>query len=61
MIIELVSRQPTPEAFLLGMKTFHSTEDPEGELQLRKEARRLFPKDPRFAAGATSSSAARPR
>ncbi len=61
VIIELVSRQPTPEAFLLGMKTFRSTEDSEGELQLRKEARRLFPGDPRFGAAATSSSAARPR
>ena len=61
VIIDLVSRQPTPEAFLLGMKTFRSTEDPEGEVQLRKEARRLFPKDPRFAAGVTSSSAARHR
>lgn len=58
VIIELVSRQPTPESFLLGMKTFRSTEDPEGESQLRKEARRLFPRDPRFKAGATSSSAA---
>ncbi len=62
VIIDLVSRQPTPEAFILGMKTFRSTEDPEGEEQLRREARRQFPKDPRFATGATtSSSAARPR
>ena len=61
VIIDLVSRQPAPESFLLGMKTFRSTEDPEGEVQLRREARRLFPKDPRFAAAATSSSAARPR
>ncbi|MCM3874963.1 MAG: sulfatase-like hydrolase/transferase, partial [Thermoanaerobaculia bacterium] len=69
VIIDLVSRQPTPESFLLGMKTFRSTEDPEGEVRLRREARRLFPKDARFAtgstssaaAGATSSSAARPR
>ena len=68
VIIQLVSRQPTPETFLLGMKTFRSTEDPEGERQLRMEARRLFPKDPRFATGgipsaggATSSSAAGPR
>ncbi|HSB64002.1 MAG TPA: sulfatase-like hydrolase/transferase, partial [Thermoanaerobaculia bacterium] len=59
VVIDMVSRQPSPESFLLGMKTFHSTEDPEGETQLRLEARRLFPKDPRFAAGATSSSAAR--
>jgi len=61
VIIDLVSRQPAPESFLLGMKTFRSTEDSEGEVQLRREARRLFPKDPRFAAPATSSSAARPR
>ncbi|HEX7616964.1 MAG TPA: tetratricopeptide repeat protein, partial [Thermoanaerobaculia bacterium] len=61
VIIDLVSRQPTPESFLLGMKTFRSTEDPEGEVQLRREARRLFPKDPRFAAAATSSSAGGPR
>jgi len=57
VVIELVSRQPTPESFLLGMRTLHSTEDPEGEAQLRREAKRLFPKDPRFAAAATSSSA----
>jgi arylsulfatase A-like enzyme/Flp pilus assembly protein TadD len=57
VVIDMVSRQPTPESFLLGMKTFRSTEDPEGEVQLRREARRLFPKDPRFAAAATSSSA----
>jgi tetratricopeptide (TPR) repeat protein len=49
VIVELVSRQPTPEAFLLGMKTFHSTEDLEAERKLRKEAKRLFPKDPRFS------------
>jgi arylsulfatase A-like enzyme/Flp pilus assembly protein TadD len=48
VVIELVSRQPTPEAFLLGMKTFHATEDREGEKQLRLEARRMFPSDPRF-------------
>jgi arylsulfatase A-like enzyme/Flp pilus assembly protein TadD len=58
VIIELVSRQRTPETYLLGMKTFRTTEDPEGERQLRREARRLFPGDPRFAASATSSSAA---
>jgi Flp pilus assembly protein TadD len=48
VLIELVSRQPTPEAFLLCMRTFHTTEDPEGEAQLLREARRRFPKDPRF-------------
>lgn len=57
VVIQLVTRQPTPEAFVLGIRTFRSTEDPEGEAQLRREARRLFPKDPRFAAAATSSSA----
>ena len=57
VVIQLVTRQPTPEAFLLGMRTFRATEDPEGEEQLRREARRLFPNDPRFAAAATSSSA----
>ncbi|MDL2717085.1 MAG: sulfatase-like hydrolase/transferase, partial [Acidobacteriota bacterium] len=41
VIIDLVSRRPTPESFLLGMKTFRSTEDPEGEVQLRKEAKLL--------------------
>jgi choline-sulfatase len=48
VVIELVSRQPTPEAFLLGMKTFRATEDLKGEAELRREARRLFPSDPRF-------------
>lgn len=48
VIIALVTRQPTPEAFLLGMKTFHATEDAEGEKQLRREARKLFPADSRF-------------
>ncbi|HEX5855017.1 MAG TPA: sulfatase-like hydrolase/transferase [Thermoanaerobaculia bacterium] len=60
VVLELVSRLPTPESFLLGMRTFHSTEDPEGEAQLRREAKRRFPKDPRFATPA-SSSAAGPR
>jgi len=49
VVIDLVSRQPTPETFLLGMRTFHATQDYEGETQLRREARRLFPSDPRFA------------
>jgi choline-sulfatase len=48
VVIQLVTRQPTPEAFLLGMRTFHSTEDAKGEQELRREGRRLFPKDPRF-------------
>ncbi len=50
VIIDLVSKQPTPEAFLLGMRTFHATEDPEGERQLLREARRMFPTDDRFRA-----------
>jgi tetratricopeptide (TPR) repeat protein len=48
VVIELVTRQPTPEAFLLGMRTFHATEDAKGEQELRREGRRLFPRDPRF-------------
>lgn len=48
VLIALVSRLPAPEVFLLGMKTFHATEDLEGEKQLRREAHRLFPSDPRF-------------
>ena len=48
VVISLVTRQPTPESFLIGMKTFQATEDPAGERQLRREARRLFPEDPRF-------------
>jgi len=47
-LIALVARQPTPEAFLLAMKTFHVIDDRRGEEQMRLEARRLFPKDPRF-------------
>lgn len=49
VLIELVSRQPTPEAFLLGIRTFEVTEDLEAAKQLVREARRLFPKDRRFA------------
>ena len=60
-LIQLVARQPNPEAFLLAMKTFRVTGDPDGEREMRREAKRLFPKDPRFAVAATSSSAARPR
>ncbi|MGE5715882.1 MAG: sulfatase-like hydrolase/transferase [Acidobacteriota bacterium] len=48
VVIQLVTRQPTPEAFLLGMRTFHATADAKGEEQLRKEGRRLFPRDGRF-------------
>ena len=48
VVIQLVARQPTPEAFLLGMRTFHATEDAKGEEQLRREGRRLFPRDARF-------------
>ncbi|MEO6323890.1 MAG: sulfatase-like hydrolase/transferase [Thermoanaerobaculia bacterium] len=48
VIIAFITRQPTPEAFLLGMRTFHATEDLQGEKQLRLEARRLFPSDTRF-------------
>ena len=51
VVIDLVSRQPTPEAFLLGIHTFHATQDREGEIELRREARRRFPSDPRFAPG----------
>ncbi|HEY3123776.1 MAG TPA: tetratricopeptide repeat protein, partial [Thermoanaerobaculia bacterium] len=51
VVIDLVSRQPTPEAFLLGIHTFHATDDREGEIELRREARRRFPSDPRFAPG----------
>ncbi len=49
VVLDLVSRQPTPEAFLLGMRTFRATDDPQGEKELRREARRRFPSDPRFA------------
>jgi choline-sulfatase len=49
VVIDLVSRQPTPEAFLLGIRTFHAMEDRAGEIELRREARRRFPSDPRFA------------
>ena len=47
-LIALVARQPTPEAFLLAMRTFRVTEDLRGAEEMRREARRLFPKDPRF-------------
>ena len=47
-LIQLVVRQPTPEAFLLAMKTFRVTEDPKGESEMRREGKRRFPSDPRF-------------
>jgi arylsulfatase A-like enzyme/predicted Zn-dependent protease len=47
-LIELVHRQPTPESFLLAMKTFRVTEDPLGEREMQREAKRRFPRDPRF-------------
>jgi choline-sulfatase len=47
-LIQLVARQPSPETFLLAMKTFRVTEDPDGEREMRREARRRFPRDPRF-------------
>ena len=47
-LIQLVVREPKPETFLLAMKTFRSTEDPDGEREMRREARRRFPGDPRF-------------
>ena len=55
-LIALVARQPTPEAFLLAMRTFHVIDDPRGEEQMRLEARRLFPKDPRFGRSRKESS-----
>jgi arylsulfatase A-like enzyme/Flp pilus assembly protein TadD len=50
VVLDLVKRQPTPEAFLLGIRTFHATDDRQGETELRREARRRFPSDPRFVA-----------
>ncbi len=47
-LIELVRRQPSPDAFLLAMKTFRVTEDPAGEREMRREAKGRFPRDPRF-------------
>jgi arylsulfatase A-like enzyme/tetratricopeptide (TPR) repeat protein len=47
-LIQLVARQPSPETFLLAMKTFRVTDDPDGEREMRREARRRFPRDPRF-------------
>jgi Flp pilus assembly protein TadD len=47
-LIGLVTRQPSPESFLLAMKTFRATEDPAGEREMRLEAKRRFPRDPRF-------------
>src|SRR5262249_50133637 len=51
VVLDFLKRQPTPEAFLLGIKTFHATEDRQAEAELRREARRRFPSDPRFASG----------
>ena len=51
VLVALVSREPTPDAFLLAMRTAHVTEDLQGERELRKEARRLFPRDARFSGG----------
>jgi tetratricopeptide (TPR) repeat protein len=47
-LIQLVVRQPSPEAFLLAMKTLRVTEDPDGEREMRREAKRRFPGDSRF-------------
>ena len=47
-LIQLVAREPSPEAFLLAMKTFRVTDDPDGEREMRREARRRFPRDARF-------------
>ncbi len=47
-LIQLVARQPSPEAFLLAMKTFRVTDDLAGEREMRREAKRHFPRDPRF-------------
>jgi choline-sulfatase len=47
-LIALVTRQPSPEAFVLAMKTFRVTEDPAGEREMRLEAKRRFPRDARF-------------
>ncbi len=47
-LIALVVHEPSPEAFLLAMKTFRVTEDPDGEREMRREARRRFPRDARF-------------
>ncbi|HEY3348472.1 MAG TPA: sulfatase-like hydrolase/transferase [Thermoanaerobaculia bacterium] len=47
-LIALVVHEPSPETFLLAMKTFRATEDPDGEREMRREARRRFPGDARF-------------
>ncbi|HQQ76781.1 MAG TPA: sulfatase-like hydrolase/transferase [Thermoanaerobaculia bacterium] len=47
-LIALVVHEPKPEAFLLAMQAFRATEDPDGEREMRREARRRFPRDPRF-------------
>jgi predicted Zn-dependent protease len=47
-LIQLVASRPSPESFLLAMKTFRVTDDPDGEREMRREAKRRFPRDPRF-------------
>ncbi|HTS03096.1 MAG TPA: tetratricopeptide repeat protein, partial [Thermoanaerobaculia bacterium] len=47
-LIALVVRQPSPESFLVAMKTCHVTDDLEGERVMRREAKLRFPGDPRF-------------
>jgi choline-sulfatase len=47
-LIQLVTRQPNPESFLLAIRTFRATEDPAGEREMRREAKHRFPRDPRF-------------
>jgi arylsulfatase A-like enzyme/Flp pilus assembly protein TadD len=47
-LIALVTRQPSPESFLLAMKTFRAIEDPAGAREMRLEAKRRFPRDERF-------------
>ncbi len=47
-LIQLVARQPSPESFLLAMRTCRVTDDPQAEREMRREAKRRFPRDPRF-------------
>jgi arylsulfatase A-like enzyme/thioredoxin-like negative regulator of GroEL len=49
ILIEMVSRRPTPDSFDLAVRTFRNTQDEKGEAQLLAEARRHFPADPRFS------------
>jgi Flp pilus assembly protein TadD len=48
VLIQLVARQPSPEAFLVAMRTFRVSDDPAGEREMRREAKLRFPGDPRF-------------